>query len=177
MRTPAKIADVSGVWIVEGDAFDAASVAAAVRGHDAVVSALGSSSGMKASTELQTMTGHVVDAMVAADVRRIAYCASAGIDRELEGVAGKAIEWMLRHPLADHRAAVARIKAAGLDWTIARPNGLSDKPLDTGYLEAFDTAPQTGKSIPRASVAHFLLKALADPQTYVGASVGLSGRG
>ncbi len=174
VRSPEKLGRLPGVRVVAGDAFDAEAVSAAIAAHDAVVSALGSSRGLSRSDELQRMTRSIVDGMAAHGVRRIAYCASAGIDGELPGVSGTAIQWMLRHPLADHRAAVGLIDAAGLDATIARPTGLNDDPLVTDYLEAFGGPPQTGRSIPRASVAHFLVKALGDPETYVGASVGLS---
>lgn len=176
VRSPARLSDAEGIRVVTGDAFDAAAVAAAVVGHDAVVSALGSSTGMKPSDEIERMTQNIVAAMTAADVSRIVTCASAGIDGELTGVAGRAIAWMLRHPLADHRAAVARITAAGRAFTIARPTSLTDGPLAADYIEAFTGMPGNGKPIARASVAHFLLKALADPETYVGASVGLAAR-
>ena len=55
VRTPEKLETKEGVHVVQGDAFDAAAVANALVGHDAVVSCLGSSSGMKKSNELEKM--------------------------------------------------------------------------------------------------------------------------
>lgn len=44
--------------------------------------------------------------------------------------------------------------------------------LKTDYKEAVDTVPKGSSSIPRASVAHFMVKALDDAQ-YENKSVGL----
>lgn len=62
---------------------------AAIAGQEAAVSCLGSSNGMKPSTELQEMTQHIVTGMKANGVERLVYTASAGVHRELAGVMGK----------------------------------------------------------------------------------------
>lgn len=85
-----------------------------LRGYDTVVSCLSSSKGMKKSTELQDMTEHIVKGMHEHQVERIIYTASAGVHRELTGVVGKLMMWLLKNPLIDHRAAVARIEKADL---------------------------------------------------------------
>lgn len=41
-------------------------------------------------------------------------------------------------------------------------------------FEAFEGMPAGMKSIPRASVAHFLVKAVEHPETYSRTSVGLA---
>ena len=48
VRTPEKL-KITGVNIIQGDAFNAEQVANAIPGHDAVVSCLGSSTGTKKS--------------------------------------------------------------------------------------------------------------------------------
>lgn len=173
VRTPEKLQYLEGVTIIQGDAFDAESVAAAIRDQDAVISCLASSKPMKASTEVATMTQNIVAGMQAAGVDRIAYCASAGVDGELTGAVGKSVMWMLRHPLADHRAALDHIAAADLNSTIARPMSLSNGDFTPDYLEALVGVPAS-KPIPRASVAHFLLKAIEQPEVYGRTSVGLA---
>lgn len=56
VRTPSEIEVVhEQLHIMQGDAFNKDEVAAAIAGHDAVVSCLGSSQGMKKSTELEEM--------------------------------------------------------------------------------------------------------------------------
>lgn len=159
--------------VVQGDAFQPAEVAAAIAGHDAVVSCLGSSQGMRPSTELEQMTKHIVDGMKQHQVKRIVYTASAGIDRELPGISGKLIMYMLRHALKDHKAAVDYILRHDLDYTIVRPLGLTNKPFTGQYREAATGVPEKSMSIPRADVAHFIIKALQDTR-YVRTSVGLA---
>lgn len=174
VRTPANYERPDGVTVVQGDAFDANAVASAVAGQDAVVSCLSSSTGLKKSNELERMMANIVAGMQRAGVNRIAYCASAGVDGELTGAIGKMIAWTLRHPLADHRAALDLIRAAGLNSTVARPSSLNNGALVTDYLETFVGMPAVARPIPRASVAHFLVKALDHPEVYGNTSVGLS---
>ena len=51
--------------------------------------------------------------------------------------------------------------------------GLKDDPLVTDYKELFDSIPSKVGSIPRAIVAHFMVKALGVAK-YENASVGIS---
>lgn len=174
VRTPSKLVVSDTVRIAQGDATDREAVAAALEGQDAVVSALASSDGLKKSTGIRTMVGNIVAGMTAAGVYRLAYCASAGVDGELSGVAGSTIQWILRNPLADHRAALKIATDAGLDVTVARPTGLTNDPFDPSYLKAFTGMPSSARSIPRASVADFLITALEQPEVYSKTSVGLA---
>lgn len=174
VRTPEKLETKHGnLQVIQGDAFDAATVAAAIAGHDAVVSCLGSSKGMKKSAELQEMTKNIVMAMQEHGVKRIIYTASAGVHGELEGVSGKLIMGMLKNALIDHRAATDHILAHGLTYTIARPMGLTNGAFTGAYREAETGVPSKSKSISRADVAHFLLKALQDTN-YENKSIGIA---
>ena len=174
VRTPAKLGiSHKNLTVIQGDAFNLKEVSKAIAGHDAVISCLGSSQGMKKSTELQEMVKNIVTGMKEQNVKRIVYTASAGVDREIPGVSGKLVMGMLKNPLKDHRAAVEYIKENGLNYTIARPMGLTNGPLTGGYRESDTSVPEKAKSIARADVAHFILKALQDAR-YNHASVGIS---
>lgn len=174
IRTPSKLeVSYEGLTIVQGDAFNAEEVSDAIKGHDAVISCLGSSTGMKKSDELQNMTRNIVEGMQRHDVNRIVYTASAGVHRELTGVMGKIVMMLLKNPLIDHRAAVKHITDAGLNYTIARPMSLSDKPYTGVYREHATRVPEKSSAIPRADVAHFIVKAL-DDASYDHSSVGLA---
>lgn len=170
VRTPEKLETRDGVRIVTDDAFDAAAVAAAIVGQDAVVSCLSSSKPMKASDEVTRMVRNIVAGMQAADVDRIAYCASAGVDGELTGAIGKSVMWLLRHALADHRGALDLMAAANLNSTVARPTSLNHDAFTADYVETFVGMPNGAKPVPRASVADFLVRALEQPETYSGTS-------
>ncbi len=157
VRTPAKLQVThEHLTIVTGDALNQDDVSAAIAGHDAVVSCLGSSQGMKKSTELQQMTACIVAGMLQHHVKRIVYTASAGIDRELPGLSGKLIMRLLKNPLMDHRAAVDHILAYDLNYTIVRPLGLTNQPAAGTYRESAAGVPEKSRSIPRADVAHFI---------------------
>lgn len=174
VRTPSKL-EISheNLSVVKGDAFNPAEVAAAIAGHDAVVSCLGSSQGMKKSTELQEMVKNIVAGMQEHGVERIVYTASAGIYGELPGVSGKLMMGVLKNALKDHRAAVDSIEAHGLAYTIVRPMGLMNAPFSGKYREATEGVPEKSKSISRADVAHFILKALNDKK-YENTSIGIA---
>ncbi|MRI82576.1 NAD(P)H-binding protein [Aerococcaceae bacterium DSM 109653] len=174
VRTPAKVQLThENLTVVQGDAFNQADVTAAIAGHDAVVSCLGSSNGMKPSTELQEMTQNIVTGMQANGVKRIVYVASAGVHRELTGIMGKLMMLLLKNALTDHRAAVEAITQTNLNFTIVRPMGLTDKDFTGEYRESETSTPAKSSTIPRADVAHFILKALLDA-SYDRKSIGLA---
>lgn len=174
VRNPEKLtAHDANLKVIQGDAFNQAQVTAAIAGHDAIVSCLGSSKGMKQSTELQEMTQHIIKGMQEQGVDRIVYTGSAGVHKELTGVIGKLMMLLLKHPLMDHRSAVEAIKQANLNYTIARPIGLSDRDFTGIYRESKKTTPSKSSTIPRADVAHFILKALSD-SSYDKTSIGLA---
>jgi len=145
-RTPSKIEIAhEQLQIIEGDAFNKEDVAAAIAGHDVVVSCLGSSQGMKKLTDLGDMTKNIVDGMEEHHVNRIIYTASAGIDKEIPGMSGKFVMKLLKNALMDHGTAVDYIKAHHLNFTIVRPLGLTDKALTGNYRESIVGAVQYGK--------------------------------
>ncbi|HSI66720.1 MAG TPA: NAD(P)-binding oxidoreductase [Planococcus sp. (in: firmicutes)] len=174
VRNPAKLKVAhDNLRVIEGDAFNPGEVAAAIAGHDAVVSCLGSNQGMNKSTDLQEMVKNIVAGMQKHGVGRIVYTASAGIDKELPGISGKLMMGVLKNALRDHRAAVDIIEAHGLNYTIVRPMGLTNDSFTGEYRESRTSVPEKSKTIPRADVAHFILKALTDAQ-YERTSIGIA---
>lgn len=155
-----------------GDATDREAVSAAIEGHEAVISCLGTR-GFGKSNALTTMTAELLHGMKEHNVQRIVYLASAGIHDEIPGVIGKLTGMLLRNVLADHRQAVGQITASGLEWTIVRPLQLVNGPLTAKYRTSLLGVPSKGSRIARADVAHFLLIALLEPQ-FIEASVGLA---
>ena len=173
VRDKAKLKlDQPGLSIIEGQATNLADVEQAIAGHDLVISCLGSDKGMSKSTALHEMTKNIVASMKKHNVSRIIYMASAGVEKEIPGLTGKMVMKMLANPLADHRNAIAEIKNAGLTYTIARPMGLTDKLATGQYREALTGVPEKARSISRADVADFIVRAISD-EKYVNQSVGL----
>lgn len=177
VRTPEKLnLQHPNLHIRRCDAFKAADVAALFTDshYDAVASALNTNQGVKPGDDLQRMFSNIAPQLQKYRLKRIIYCASAGVDNELEGERGQAAMEFLRHPLADHRAAIEQIRAAGLDATIVRPLGLTHDALSGHYIEAAQGIPAGNGHIARADVAHFILKALHN-DAYIGQSIALSG--
>ncbi|WP_260107711.1 NAD(P)-binding oxidoreductase [Planococcus sp. 107-1] len=80
---------------------------------------------------------------------------------------------MLKNALIDHRASADWIASHGLIYTIVRPMGLTNGAFTGKYREAAEGVPEKSKTIPRADVAHFILKALKDP-SYENTSIGIA---
>lgn len=55
------------------------------------------------------------------------------------------------------------IRDSGLDWTIVRPPRLVDKPLSGTYRTESEHNVRGGRSIARADLAHYMLRAAMDP--------------
>lgn len=174
VRTPSKI-QISHPFlhIYHGNALQANDVAAAIEGHDAVVSCLASSKGLKQSTELGNMIENIALGMEKHGVKRIVYIASAGIYGEIPGISGKMVMKTLKYPLLDHRHAVDTIVNYNLDYTIVRPLGLTNNDPTGNYREAVEGIPEKGRSIARADVADFIIKSLEDSK-YIKESVSIA---
>lgn len=158
--------------IIVGQATRYEDVKKAMAGHDAVISCVGGP-GMKPATVITDITKNVVDAMNETGVKRIAQVASAGVHGELKGVMGKIVSFMLKNPLKDHKGAYEKLKEGGVDYTLARPMSLKEGSFTGVYRESEAGIPDGGKSISRADVASFLLKAIQDDK-YIGKSIGLA---
>lgn len=65
------------------------------------------------------------------------------------------------------------LRGSGLDWTVVRPPQLTDKPLTGRYRTAVGQNIRGGLSVPRADVAHFMLRALGQPDT-IGKVIGIA---
>ena len=156
VREQKKLIRTPQLEVIEGDLLDAAALETALVGHDAVISCLGTD--LSDPDFLARVSDRLVPAMRATSVNRIVYLASAGIDHEIPGLTGKAITFMLRKPLRDHRAAVDLWRHSSFDYTIVRPMQLTDGPRTSVYRTALDGIPDDGRKISRADVAQFILQ-------------------
>ncbi|MCR8659857.1 NAD(P)-dependent oxidoreductase [Paenibacillus endoradicis] len=173
VRDPSKLVmEHAHLHIVQGDGLDKNSVITAMEGHDAVICTVGGKN-LGTTTLMSTVTKHLIEGMKQHNIDRIVYCASAGIHKELKGIMGKLITFVLRKVLADHTKVYESLVASKLHWTIARPMSLTNGPLLGSYNEVLHGGSPKGYSIARADVAVFMLKAVEDNQ-YLEQSVGLS---
>ncbi len=167
VRSPEKARDLKGARIVVGDARDPAIVQQAVRGQDAVVSALGTpASPFREVTFLSAATGVLVNAMQAEHVSRLVCITGMGAG-DSAGHGGFLFERLLM-PLAlrkvyvDKNRQEAIVRASGLDWVLVRPTVLTDKPGRDTARAITDLSGFRGGTIAREDVARFVLDQISD---------------
>lgn len=132
VRNPEKITD-SGVKVVKGDVTDEASVARAVMGADAVVSAYAPP--QKQEKVLLDATRSLIAGMTKAGVRRLIVVGGAGSLEVAPGVQLVDIpqfpeEW--KAIALAHRDVLPIVKQSNLDWTYMSPAGLIQPGERTG---------------------------------------------
>lgn len=174
VRDPAKVARTDErLTLVQGDVRDAAAVASAIEGSDAVLSALGPTRNTPDMDISAGMT-HVLAAMKAHDVRRLVIVTGAGVrvagDRPgvFDRFMGLALRLAAKHVLADSERAFELVRASDRDWTVVRVPMLTDGPA-TGAVRVGMVGQGTGPRLARADLAAFLL-AQIDDRSHVRAS-------
>ena len=166
VRTPGKLEPRPGLREVTGDVLDAASVNAAVPGHDAVISALGHSTPSQEGRDLHPGVSQIVGAMKAAEMSRLIWISSHGVG-DSRGRSGFVFErvfvpLLLRAEFADKERQEAIVASSGLDWTIVRPARLTNGTA-TGRLRVQRRLRVSIRnSVSRADVAAFVIGELAD---------------
>lgn len=162
--------DGAALRVVRGDVGDAAALAGAIAGQDAVVSALGVGRTLHADPVVVAGIRHTLEAMRAHGVPRFVYLSFIGV-RDSRAAAGPVIRFVarfpLRHEIADHEEKEALIRTSATAWTIVRAPKLSDGPFTGRYREG-ETIAARGPfpTLSRADVADFMLRQLGD-DTYL----------
>lgn len=179
VRSPERLTAKSDrLRVLRGDVTqDANALTAAVRGQDAVISALGVGTSFKPGALIARSVPLIVRIMESAGVRRLIFTSAYGVGETwqdlplLPRIFGRTL---LRHVYADKEAGERELRRSGLDWTLVHPVTLTDGPR-TGRYRVGERLQLSGvPRISRADVADFLLKQI-DDRTYVRKSVLVSG--
>lgn len=173
VRSPQKLRPAASMNVVAGDPRRQETMASALRGHDAVLSAIGPPprDALRPSTLLTDCARATVNAMRVAGVARLAIVSAAVLFPE-KGFFFAFFRWLLRHHARDLSAMEKVVKASGLAWTIARPPRLNKSP-DPSFLAIRDALPSGSRVMSYRSVAAFLLDAV-ECQSHVNEIVGLA---
>jgi putative NADH-flavin reductase len=153
--------------VTTGDVMDSARVEQAVRGQDAVMSALGSSRSLKRHPALVEGVRNIIKAMEDDGVRRLVYLSILGVNdsRHQLGWLDRyvIVPLVLRNVVTDHAIKDGIITRSNLDWVIVRPPRLTNGPK-TGRYRAGDgiKAGWMTASISRADVADFMLRQVVE---------------
>jgi uncharacterized protein YbjT (DUF2867 family) len=171
VRNPSKLTGTHpNLTVVGGELDDAAAIARAVEGADAVISALGPSLERRVTgTPVTDGTRSIVEAMKVASVRRFVGLATPSIPdpQDRFSLTGVLVPRLARLTLANaYRELVGMteaVTASDLDWTIARIIMPTDQPARNTVRAGFLGHTRIGWAMSRADIATFLVSQLTDP--------------
>ena len=162
--------------IAQGDILDYESVAAAMPGQDAVLSALGVYLFRK-NTVLSDGTRNIINAMEAHGLKRFVCESSLGISdsRDQLGLLTEFILYplLLRHFFPDKERQELHIRQSHLDWVVVRPAQLTNGKFTGHFRHGFGPHEKIKGKISRADTAAFMLQQLTE-DLYVHKTPGLS---
>ena len=145
---------------------DGSRLAAALPGHDAVISCLGRGASLRADALIQRCVPAVLSAVQAAEVRRLIFTSAIGVGAAYADAplfSRLVIRVLLRDLYADKVIGEDLIVRSDLDWTIVQPAQLTNGPLSGSYRVGEQLRPSGIPTISRADVAHFILNELHTP--------------
>jgi putative NADH-flavin reductase len=163
--------------VVQGDVLNANQVATMLQGQDVALVALGGKPGQKEARPCAAGTKNILQGMKQHGVTRIVAVTSLGIG-DSRGQAGIFFEkilvpLLLKAEFTDKELQEKYIRDSQLEYVIARPSGLTDKPAKGTYRASKTLKGSVTKTISRADVAHFCLEQLRKTE-FLNAAVSLS---
>jgi putative NADH-flavin reductase len=175
VREPAKLRTThANLSVVKGDVLDAASMAGAVKDQEAVLCALGTRDRSKTNVTVSQGTKNLLAAMKAHGVKRLIVETALGVgDSKAHAgflVNSILVPLFLKASNLEKERQEAMVKESGLEWTIVRPGGLTDKPLSGKVRGADDRS--VSRMVSRADVASFMLQQVGSA-TWVGKGVAV----
>jgi putative NADH-flavin reductase len=171
VRDPARLSIESDQLHVQRGSVtgDEAPLASAMRGQDAVISALGVGKSFKSGGVIGQAIPRIIRSMQAAGVRRLVFTSAFGVGetrRDVPLIPRLFMRTLLRDVYRDKEAGDAELRGSLLDWTIVYPAGLVDRPAGGQYRVGERLALRGFPTIARSDLANFLLDQV-DDTTYM----------
>jgi len=190
VRSPEKI--TGPVRAVRADLAqpDVPALIEAVKGSDAILSALGARTRAEEGVAWRG-TSALVEAAGPAKIRRLVVVSAAPLGTVpspgrphpprhdpgdgffMRYLGAPFAKTMFRSHYEDLARMEDVVRDSGLDWTISRPPKLTDGPLTRHYRTAIDRNIRGGFSVSRADVADQMLACLTRPET-IGHTIGIA---
>ena len=166
-RNPAKLNLVhERLTSIQGDVSDFGAVERAVRGADAVLSALGVGRPLKPDPTVVEGVRNIVTAMEKTDRRKFVYLSTNAVaeNRQDAGfLIRNIVAKIARHEISDHEKKEEIVKKSSIDWIIVRAPGLTNGAGSGSVKSGVDIRPSSIlPMMPRADVAAFMLSQLTD---------------
>ena len=156
----------AGLIVFKGDAMDAAAVAQAIAGQEAVISALGPQR-PPVPRMMETAAKNIEAGMQKHGVRRLIATTGAGVRQPedqpkfLDHFMGFLLNLLAKDVLMDSAESVKVVQASDLEWTIVRFPRLTEGE-HTGQYRAGFVGKTSGTQLSRADAADFILKELEE---------------
>jgi putative NADH-flavin reductase len=177
VRSPERLSHLKDrITVKQGNLLDSAELAQVIRDQDAVLSGFGPRQpAAKADANLLQQFGRALTiAMREAGVKRVILESVAFLFKNSiippAYVLGRLF---FARVLADAFAMEELFQKSALEWTIARPPELTDKPYTGKYRVREGHLPLLGFKISRADVADFMIKAVEN-RSSIGKIVGIA---
>ena len=150
--------------IVKGDVLDAASVEAAMTGHDVIVFTIGIGPTRKPVTVFSQGASNILEAMRKLGVPQLIAVTGIGAgDSRGHGTFmydNFVQPFLLKTMYEDKDRSEALIRDSDVNWTIVRPGFLNDDASESKYRVITDMSDITAGDISRADVAHYIVAVL-----------------
>ena len=161
VRSPDRLKALRNViTIKQGDLLNSGELEQLVRGHDAILSGFGPRVPVLKTEAnlLQRFAVALTRAMLQAQIKRVVIASSAFLFKD-SIIPPTYVVGRLFFPgiVRDASAMEEVVTNSGLDWTIARPPRLTDKPYTGRYRVQEGHLPAFGFTISRADVADFMI--------------------
>lgn len=162
VRTPSKIKVAhAALQIVEGDVLQEESVAAAMNGHDAVVSAISEGPTIVHHTQSKGVA-NIIKAMKEKGLQRIVAMGSVGIlQRNVEQLVRDVGYPAAYYPISEEQYKVfQQLQRSGLQWTQVCPPMIVDKEADGAYETKKNYAIKGKNEVYAGNLGAFVAKEL-----------------
>lgn len=163
VRDPSLVSDAEGTRVLVGDATDRDAVGRALKGQDALISALGAPSVFRSNIATPAASTFVPLAE-AEGLRRVIVMSAFGVGTTYDQsslLVRVAFSTVLRGLYRDKTTADEIVRRSSLDWTIVHPVSLTDG-VGTNQATASEHLTKDSRTtVTRADVAAFLITCLA----------------
>jgi putative NADH-flavin reductase len=155
---------------VKGDVFRPESFQMAMKGQDAVLSAIGVNS-TKPTTVYSEGIANIVKAMQQNEVSRIIGVSASAVETSPKlsfpfRIMTRILQRILRNMYRDLLQMESILKQTNLNWTVVRPPKLTNEPATGNYRCAVNDHLVSCLRISRADLADFMLRHLEERSTY-----------
>ena len=167
VRNPDSIAAQHGLTIVKGTPTNAADLATAEQGTDAILVALNnprtSDAPWSKPVTTENILTKVAQNIIALGKKRVVFLSAIGVGDSLKDTV-----WFMRfmikrtnlsYAYADHNTAEQAFRASDAAWTMVRAMGLSNGDKEKELIVGTPITPKPGMMVRRSAVAGFMLDA------------------